>query len=148
VDSSWIAIGEDSPARGGYPPHHWLISIAESALFPKPVLFVFLFLSTQIVVCLVDPIGAWGIEHVEVDRVYKGFGFVGHVARDGEDFARVDHDFFAVDPELEGAFEDIGDLLIVVAVQGDNAALLHEDAGDHDVLADYQLALQERVEVL
>ena len=67
--------------------------------------------------------------------------------RDAEDFAGVDDDFFAVDPELERAFENVGELLVVVAVLGDDAAFLQQHASQHDFLADDELALQERVKV-
>ena len=39
-----------------------------------------------------------------------------------ENFAGMDHDLFAVDPELQRAVEDIGELLVVMAVFGNNAA--------------------------
>jgi hypothetical protein len=39
-------------------------------------------------------------------------------------------------------------LLIYVLVLGDDTTFLHENAGDHDVAADYKLALQERIQLL
>jgi len=81
-----------------------------------------LFLSPEILVGLINPVGAGWTEYVEVDGVDDGLGFVRHVGRDAEYFAGVDHDLFAVDPELERAVEDVGELLVVVAVFGDDAA--------------------------
>lgn len=45
-----------------------------------------------------------------------------HMGRDAEHFTGVDHDFFAIDPELERAVEDVSELLVVVAVFGNDAA--------------------------
>ena len=59
----------------------------------------------------------------------------------------MDHDLFAVDPELQRALENVGELLVVVAVQRDDAALLHENASHHNVVADDEMALQQRVQV-
>jgi len=106
-----------------------------------------LFLSPQVLVSLVDPIGAGGIEDVEVDSVFHGLGFVWHVRRDAESLAGVHNDFAAIDPELESAFENVGELLVVVAVLGDDASFFEQHARQHNVLAYHELALQQRVEV-
>ncbi len=77
----------------------------------------------------------------------SAFGLVRHVRRDAEHFARVNDDFFTVDPELQRAVENVRELLVVVAVLGDNASLLQQHAGRHDFLPDHELPLQQRVEV-
>ena len=100
-----------------------------------------LFLSSQILVGSVDPVGARWRKDVEVDSVFEGFGFVRHVGGNAESFAGVYDDLFAVDPELESAFEDVGELLVVMAVLGDDASFFQKDAGEHDFLADDELAL-------
>jgi len=106
-----------------------------------------LFLSPEILIGLVDPVSAGRIEDVEVDSVFEGFGFVRHVRRDAERLAGVDHDFLAVDPEFERSFENVGELLVVVVVFRDDAAFFEQHASEHDALADYELALQEGLEV-
>jgi hypothetical protein len=68
------------------------------------------------------------------------------MAWDGENLARVDNNFFAVDPELQRTLENISDLLVLVAMQRNNAALLHQHSSHHDVLPDDQLPLQQRIQ--
>ena len=53
-----------------------------------------------------------------------------------------------VEVEAEGAFGDEGDLLVVVGVAGDDAALCEDDAGEHGLIAGDELAGEERVELL
>ena len=55
-----------------------------------------------------------------------------------------DGDFPVVDVEVQCAFEDVGDLLIVMAVQRHPGALLKQDARDHDVGPDDHLAADRR----
>jgi hypothetical protein len=102
---------------------------------------------SQVLVCLVDPVRSRRSEDVEVDCIHHRFRFVRHVGGDSQDFAGIDHDDATVDPELQCAFQDVGELLVVMAVLGDDAALLEQDAGDHDFLADYELALEQGVQV-
>ena len=61
-------------------------------------------------------------------------------------FAGVHHDLLAVDPELQRAIEDVGELLVVMAVHRDDAAFLQQHPRHHDLLADHKLALQQRVQ--
>src|SRR3984893_6860475 len=103
--------------------------------------------STQVLISLVNPVGARRIEYIEVNRVVQGFRLVRHVRRDGQNFAGIHHDLLAVDPELERALQHICELLIVMAMQWDDAALLHQDARDDDGLTDNNLALQQRLQV-
>jgi hypothetical protein len=106
-----------------------------------------LFLSPEILVGLVDPIGARRIEYIEIDGVFERLGLVRHVRGNAEHFAGMDDDFFAVDPELERTVQDVGELFVVVAVLGDDASFFQEHARQHDFLSDDELALQERLEV-
>jgi hypothetical protein len=106
-----------------------------------------LLVPSQILIGLVDPVGTRRSEDVEVDGVFEGLSLMRHVGGDAESFAGVDDDFFAVYPKLERAFEDVGELFVGMAVLGDDASFFQEDAGEHDFLADDELALQERVEV-
>lgn len=77
------------------------------------------------------PVGAGRIEDIEVYRVFHRFGFVRHVGGDGQNFAGLDYDFFVVDPESERAFQNVSELLVGVAVLGDNTTLLQKNAGEH-----------------
>ena len=106
----------------------------------------YLFFSSQILVGLVDPIGSRRIEDIEVDCVFHGFGLMRHVGRNAEHLAGVNHDFFAVNPELKSTIKDIGQLLVVVAVLGHDASLLQQHARHHDLLSDDKLPLQEWIE--
>ncbi len=99
----------------------------------------------QVGVVSVDPVLAGRVEDVEVDGVFEREGFVGDVRRDAEDFAGADGDFAAFEMEFKGAVEDVGDLLVMVAVERDVGAFLEEDAGDHDVGANHELAADEVV---
>ncbi len=107
-----------------------------------------LFCATKVLVGFVDPVGSGRIEDVEVDRVFERLSLVRHIAWDCQNLTRTNHNFPAIDPELERALENIGELLVVVTVQGNNAALFHEYASDHDVSADDEVALEERIQIL
>ena len=41
----------------------------------------------EVVVGLVEPVFAWGVEDVEVDGVFEGPGFVGHMRGDAQNFS-------------------------------------------------------------
>ena len=47
----------------------------------------------------------------------------GMCGRDAQNFAGVHDDFFAVDGEFQRAFQDVGDLLVVVMMQRARARL-------------------------
>jgi len=75
-----------------------------------------LFLASQILVGLVDPISAGRIENIKVHRVFERLGFVRHVRWDAEHFTGMDDDFPAVDPELQRPVQNVSELFVVVAV--------------------------------
>jgi hypothetical protein len=104
-------------------------------------------LSAQILVGLFNPVRAWWIEDVEINRVFESFRLVRHIAWDGEDFPSANDNFLAIDPKLQSAFENVRDLLVVVTVQGNDAALFHEHAGDHDVSTHHKVPLQKWIQV-
>ncbi len=87
----------------------------------------------QIGIVFVDPILTGWIEDVQVDRILKRDRFMRHVGWNAEHFPRGDREFPVVDVEVQGAFEDIGDLLIVMAMQGHPGALLQQDARGHHI---------------
>ena len=60
----------------------------------------------------------------------------------------MDYDLFAIDPKLQRALKNIRDLLIVMAVERHETSLLHQHARDHDVVAHYELAGEQRVQRL
>src|SRR5437899_2882169 len=88
------------------------------------------------------------IENVEVYGIFEGPGFVRHGRGDAQDFAGAHHDLFAVDGELQRAFQNVGDLLVVVLMHVHVRALLHQHAGQHDFVAYYHFAVDQRIELL
>ena len=100
----------------------------------------------QVVVGFVQPILAGGIEHIQVNRVFKGPSLVRHVGRDAKHFSGFDDDLPAIDGKLERAFHNVRHLFIVMVMERDMRALFHDYAGKHQVLAGEHLALDERVE--
>ncbi len=104
--------------------------------------------AAQVFVGLLDPVFARRIEDIEIDGVFQGLGLVRHVARDEQDLAGFDNDDLAVDPEFQSAFEDVGDLLVLMAVLGNDAAFFEQDAGEHHIFADHEVTLEERVQIL
>jgi hypothetical protein len=99
----------------------------------------------QIFVAPINPIGAGWREDVEINRVHERFGFVRHVGGNAEDFAGVNCDFFAVDPELQCAIKDVGELLVVMAVLGHDASFFQEHARQHNLLPDDELPLKKGI---
>src|SRR5882762_2926047 len=101
----------------------------------------------QVPIGLVNPVRPRGSKDVQVDRVDQRFCLMRHVGRDGQNLAAVDNDDATIDPELQRALEDVGQLLVVVAVLGHDAALLQQYPRNHDFLADHKLPLEQRVQV-
>src|SRR2546428_9461132 len=104
--------------------------------------------ATQIFVVLINPVSAWRIENVQIHGVHERFCLVRHVRRNSQHFPGMDRDLAAVDPELQRTFQNVGDLLIDVAMVGHDAALLQQDARQHNVMADHELTLEQRVQAL
>ena len=102
----------------------------------------------EVVVGFVEPVFAGGIKDVEVDGIFDGPGFVGQVRRDAEDFAGADDDFAAINGKFQGAFEDVGYLLVVMVMQWDVRAFLQQHARQHNLVADYHFAVDERIQLL
>ena len=53
-----------------------------------------------------------------------------------------------LEDEFQRALEDVADLFVVVVMQGDDCSLFEQDAGDHDVRPDEELAADEGIELL
>ena len=104
-------------------------------------------LLAQIGVGFVDPIGARRGEDVEVDGIFEGLGLVGHMGRDAEDLPGAHGDGLSADDEVKRTFENVGDLLVVVAVHGYDAAFAEEDAGEHHLLANDELAVEQGIQL-
>lgn len=103
---------------------------------------------SKIIVGFVEPVVARWIEHVEIERVFESPGFMRHIRRDTKNFAGADDDFLAIDGEFQRAFEDVGELFIVMVVERDMTAFLEEDPRQHDLLAVNHFAVDVRVEML
>ena len=54
----------------------------------------------EVVVGLVEPVFARGVEDVQVHGIFEGPGFVGHVRGNAQDFAGVDDDILAINGEF------------------------------------------------
>src|SRR6267142_2258448 len=102
----------------------------------------------QIVVCLVQPVFARGIEDIEVHGIFQCPGLVRHVRRDAQHFAGANDDLLAIDGKFQRAFEDIGHLLVVVVMQWHVRTSLHEHARQHNFIADQHFAADEGIELL
>lgn len=102
----------------------------------------------EVVVGFVQPIFAGRIEDIEIHGVFESPGFVRHVRGDAQDFAGVYDDFFSVDGEFQRAFQDVGDLFIVVMMQGHVPAFFYEHTGEHNLVADDHFAIDQRVKFL
>src|SRR5260370_13109199 len=103
--------------------------------------------SPQVLVRVIDEVGARGIEDVQSHSVFERLSLVRHVRGNAENLARMDHDLLAVNPELQRTVEDVSQLLVVMAVLRDNASFLQQHARQHDFLANHKLTLQERLEI-
>ena len=60
----------------------------------------------------------------------------------------MDHDFFVVDPEFKRTFDYVGELLVVMVMLGNDAPLLEEHPRQHDFLANHELPLKQRIQIL
>lgn len=74
---------------------------------------------------------------------------MGEIGGDEEDFAGADGEDTAIaEGKAQRAFHDISDLLVLVAVHGDDSAFAEHEAGEHGAFSIDQLAIDERVEVI
>ena len=120
---------------------------------PTPTLSLSLEALAKIAIGFVDPVLAGRGEEVEVDGVFEGFGGVGKISGDDEDFAGADDFFLEIglviaEQEAEGAFEDEGDLFVGVRMAWDYSAFFEADAGEHGLFAVDELAGEKWVERL
>src|SRR5450631_3470531 len=99
----------------------------------------------QVGVGFIDPVGAGGLKMSRSTvsaSASAECGMLGGMVRTSP----AHYNLFAVDPELQRAFQDVGDLLVVVAVFGHDASFLEQDAGEHDVLPDNEVAAKQGVQ--
>jgi hypothetical protein len=95
----------------------------------------------EVAVRSVQPVLAGWAEDVHVKRVLQRLGFVGHVRGDVEDLSGAYHQLLPVrgvlgaDPEAQGAVEDVGKLLVLMGVGGDDGAFVEVDMGEHHAFA-------------
>lgn len=88
-------------------------------------------------------------EEVEEEGVFEGVGAVGDVWGEDDGLACGELGFVLIggaglaQEEADSAREDEGDLFVVVAVAFDAEALGEEDAGEHHLVGDDALALDE-----
>ena len=70
------------------------------------------------------------------------------MGRDAQEFTRAEDDFAAINCELQRAGVRQRNLFVEMAVHGNNTALLQKNAGDHDLIADDELTIEEWVQGL
>ena len=76
-------------------------------------------------------------EDVHVERVLEGQRTVRHVGGDDQHFSGMHGDLTLVvvaEPQAQGSFEDVGQLLVLMAVPRDVITLFEVDVGDHGAL--------------
>ena len=100
----------------------------------------------EVIVGLVQPVFPRWVENIQIDGVFFGPGFVRHVGRNAQHFSSADQNFLAVDGEFEGAFENVSYLFVVMMMQRDVRALLHQHAGEHDFVAYNHFAVDQRIQ--
>src|SRR5689334_1342780 len=60
----------------------------------------------------------------------------------------MDDNLLASNPEFQGAFQNVGDLFVFVAMLRHDATLFQKNAGEHDLVARNHLSIQERIQLL
>ena len=102
----------------------------------------------QVGVGLVEPVRARRVEDVHIEGVLQRMGLVRHVARQVQHLARAHDDLLGAvvpDQEPQRAFQDVGELLILMGMLGDDAALLEIDMRQHHLVAGDHAARQPLV---
>src|ERR1700674_1606141 len=102
----------------------------------------------QIIVRRVQPVFTGRRKNVQIHGILDGPRFMRHVRGYAQDFSGAHYNFFSVDRELQGAFENVGHLLIVVMVLRHVRAFLQQHAGQHHFFADHHLAVDQRIQLL
>src|SRR5258708_33612122 len=93
--------------------------------------------AAEVSIAAVEPVLPRRIEHVHIQRVLERQCPVGQVRRDHENLARADDDLTVAvraQPKVQRAFEDIGDLFILVRMAPDPVSFLEVDMRDHHAL--------------
>src|SRR5438270_4316252 len=119
-----------------------LLLAATNATFPRIPRSI---LSSQVIVFLVEPVLSRRAEDVDVECLFERFCVVRHIRRNMKDLASCYRYFLLAifaDPELQRAFEDVGDLLVVVRMLRDDAAFLQIDVRQHHPFAGDESSLQ------
>src|SRR6202049_5007050 len=70
-----------------------------------------------------------------------------HIRGNTQDLASPHHNLFATDGEFKRAFENISQLLIVMVVQRNMRAFLHQHARQHNLVAHQHFPIDLRIEV-
>ena len=97
------------------------------------------------VLALLEPVLAWWAEDIDVQSLLECFRLVRHVRWNQQHLPGADDHFLraiVTDPELESALKDVGELLVLVGVLGDDAAFLQIDMCEHHAIAGDETTLQ------
>src|SRR5262245_35825862 len=106
---------------------------------------------TEIGVRPVEPVLPRWREDVDVQGRLERFRPVREIRWEMQDLARSDVDDLRLvlsQPETQDALEDVGDLLVLVRVPRDDAALVEVDVRQHQPVAADQPPVEERVELI
>ena len=113
------------------------------AAFQKPGPSLLL---SEVVIRAVEPVLARRRENVHVKSILERLGLVRNVRRKHEHLARAHDDGLGIlgaDPKLQGALEHVGQLLVLVMVQRNDAAFLHVHVREHGLVARDDAAVEK-----
>ena len=95
------------------------------------------------------PVGARWREDIEVDGVFQRLGFVRQIGRDYQHFTGTHGDHSAItEREAQGAFQDVSDLLILMAVLRHQCAAPKRQARQHGAFSVHKLAIDRWIQVI
>jgi len=81
----------------------------------------------QVNISLVEPVLARRIEDIKVHGILHRLSLMWHVGRNTQDLTGAHKDLFAVDPELQRAFQNVSELFVDVAMFGNNTSLFSKE---------------------
>lgn len=87
------------------------------------------------------------MKDVQIDCIFQRFGFVWHVRRNAKNFAGAHNDFFAINPELQRALQNVRQLLVVMAMLGYDTTFLQQHTCEHKLLAGDELTIEKGIQV-
>jgi hypothetical protein len=105
-------------------------------------------LRAEIGISPADPVRPGRAEHVKIYSVFQRFRGMRNIPRDYEDFPGPHDHLSPRQGELQRAFEDIGDLFILVAVQRHDTACAKYQPCQHALFTRDKLPIKQRIQML